>query len=149
LSDGINRVTLLGNLGADPELRQTQGGAVLNLRLATTETWIDKDKEKRERTDWHSVTLWGKRGEALAAILRKGSQLLVEGRLSTSSYEKDGQKRYKTEIVASNVVLCGGKPGDSRERSGAPAANLRAPAQPANIPDFGETSGNPVDDIPF
>ncbi len=120
MSDGINRVTLLGNLGADPELRQTQGGAVLNLRLATTETWLDKNKEKQERTDWHSVTLWGKRGEALAGILRKGSQLLVEGRLSTSSYEKDGQKRYKTEVVASNVVLCGGKP---RTGDGAPAAS--------------------------
>ena len=119
MSDGINRVTLLGNLGADPDLRQTQGGAVLNLRLATTETWIDKNKEKQERTDWHSVTLWGKRGEALAGILRKGSQLLVEGRLSTSSYEKDGQKRYKTEVVATNIVLVGGKP---RTGDGAPAA---------------------------
>ena len=119
MSDGINRVTLLGNLGADPELRQTNSGAVLNLRLATTETWIDKNKEKQERTDWHSVTLWGKRGEALAGILRKGSQLLVEGRLSTSSYEKDGQKRYKTEVVATNIVLVGGKP---RTGDGAPAA---------------------------
>ena len=124
MSEGLNRVHLLGNLGADPELRQTQGGAVLNLRLATTETWIDKDsREKKERTDWHSVTLWGKRGEALASILRKGSQLLVEGRLSTSSYEKDGQKRYKTEVVATNVVLVGGKP---RTGDGAPAA---APAR--------------------
>ena len=114
MSDGINRVTLLGNLGADPELRQTNSGAVLNLRLATTETWIDKNKEKQERTDWHSVTLWGRRGEALAGILRKGSQLLVEGRLSTSSYEKDGQKRYKTEVVATNVVLVGGKPSAER-----------------------------------
>ena len=130
MSDGINRVTLLGNLGADPELRQTQGGAVLNLRLATTETWIDKNKEKQERTDWHSVTLWGKRGEALAGILRKGSQLLVEGRLSTSSYEKDGQKRYKTEVVATNVVLVGGKP---RTGDGAPAT----------------AGGFGADDIPF
>lgn len=120
MSDGINRVTLLGNLGADPELRQTQGGAVLNLRLATTESYLDRDKVRQERTDWHSVTLWGKRGEALAGILRKGSQLLVEGRLSTSSYEKDGQKRYKTEVVATNVVLCGGKPG--AERRPAPSA---------------------------
>lgn len=137
MSDGINRVTLLGNLGADPELRQTQGGAVLNLRLATTETWIDKNKEKRERTDWHSVTLWGKRGEALAGILRKGSQLLVEGRLSTSSYEKDGQKRYKTEVVATNVVLCGGR-GDGERRS--------APQPQRPLVDG---SGTDVDDIPF
>jgi len=138
MSDGINRVTLLGNLGADPELRQTQGGAVLNLRLATTETWIDKNKEKQERTDWHSVTLWGKRGEALAGILRKGSQLLVEGRLSTSSYEdRDGNKRYKTEVVASNVVLCGGR-GDGERR---PAPQPQRP-----LVDGG---GTDVDDIPF
>lgn len=122
MSEGINRVTLLGNLGADPELRHTQGGVVLNLRLATTESYLDRDKVRQERTDWHSVTLWGKRGEALAGILRKGSQLLVEGRLSTSSYEKDGQKRYKTEVVASNVVLLGGR-GDGERRPTRDAAD--------------------------
>jgi single-strand DNA-binding protein len=111
MSEGLNRVMLLGNLGADPELRFTQGGqAVLNLRLATTETYLDKDKVRKERTDWHNVVIWGKRGEALAKILGKGSSIFVEGSLRTSSYDdRDGNKRYKTEVVAQNVLLTGGR----------------------------------------
>jgi single-strand DNA-binding protein len=102
---------LLGNLGSDPDLRFTQGGqAVLNLRLATTESYLDKDKVRRERTDWHSVVVWGKRGEGLAKILGKGSSIFIEGSIRNSSYEdKDGNKRYKTDIVANNVVLAGGR----------------------------------------
>ena len=111
MAEGLNRVMLLGNLGADPELRFTQGGqAVLNMRLATTESYLDKDKVRRERTDWHSVVVWGKRGEALAKILAKGSSLFIEGSIRTSSYDdREGNKRYKTEIVANNVVLTGGR----------------------------------------
>lgn len=117
MSEGVNRVTLLGNLGADPELRHTAGGqSVLNLRLATTEVYFDAQKEKKERTDWHTITVWGARGEALSKFLRKGSQLLVEGRIQTSSYEKDGEKRYKTEINATNVVVCGSKPAAAAEQ---------------------------------
>lgn len=110
MAQGINRVTLLGNLGTDPELRWTQGGqAVLNLRLATTETFIDRNKERKERTDWHNVTLWGKRAEGLSRFLTRGSQILVEGRLQTSKYQdRDGNDRYKTEVVALNIVLTGG-----------------------------------------
>src|SRR5262249_60556464 len=95
MAEGLNRVMLLGNLGADPELRFTQGGsAVLNMRIATTESYLDKDKVRRERTDWHNVVVWGKRGEALAKILSKGSSLFVEGRLQTSSYDdRAGSKR--------------------------------------------------------
>src|SRR4051812_17314957 len=111
MAEGLNRVMLLGNLGADPELRFTQGGqAVLNLRIATTETYLDKDKVRKERTDWHNVVVWGKRGEALAKILGKGSSIFVEGSLRTSSYDdRDGNKRYKTEVVAQNVLLTGGR----------------------------------------
>ncbi len=111
MSEGLNRVMLLGNLGADPELRFTQGGdAVLNIRLATTERYLDRNKQQQERTDWHSVTVWGKRGEGLAKILSKGSTILVEGSIRTSSYDdKEGNKRYKTEINAHNIVLTGGK----------------------------------------
>jgi single-strand DNA-binding protein len=113
MADGLNRVMLLGNLGADPELRFTQGGqAVLNLRLATTESYLDKDKVRRERTDWHNVVVWGKRGEALGKILSKGSTIFIEGSLRTSSYDdKEGNKRYKTEINANNVILAGGRGG--------------------------------------
>jgi single-strand DNA-binding protein len=111
MADGLNRVMLLGNLGADPELRFTQGGqAVLNMRLATTESYLDKDKVRRERTDWHNVVVWGKRGEALAKILTKGSSVFIEGGLRTSSYDnKEGQKVYKTEIHANNILLTGNR----------------------------------------
>src|SRR3954462_2541062 len=111
MADGLNRVMLLGNLGADPELRFTQGGqAVLNMRIATTESYLDKDKVRRERTDWHNVVVWGKRGEALAKILAKGSSVFIEGSLRTSSYDnREGVKRYKTEIVAQNILLTGGR----------------------------------------
>jgi single-strand DNA-binding protein len=114
MAEGLNRVMLLGNLGADPELRMTAGGqAVLKLRLATSETYLDRNKVRQERTDWHSVVIWGKRAEALGKILNKGSRLFIEGRIQTSSYEaKDGTgKRYKTEIVANNVILAGGVRG--------------------------------------
>jgi len=132
--EGLNRVMLLGNLGADPELRFTQGGqGVLHIRMATTESYFDKTaNERKERTDWHNVTVWGKRGEALAKILTKGSTIFVEGSIRTSSYDnREGQKVYKTEINANNIILTGGKggsprhaedPADSYDRTDAPAS---------------------------
>lgn len=119
--DGLNRVILLGNLGTDPELRYTpQNTPLLTFRLATTESWPDRGArdgrearepgapaERVERTEWHTVTVWGARGVALSRILAKGSSVLVEGSLRTSSYEKDGQKRFKTEVIARDVVLAG------------------------------------------
>ena len=120
MSEGLNRVMLLGNLGADPELRFTQGGqAVLNMRIATTESYLDKDKVRRERTDWHNVVVWGKRGEALGKILTKGSSLFIEGSIRTSSYDdREGNKRYKTEIIANNVILAGGRGGGDHASDG-------------------------------
>src|SRR5687768_9937267 len=111
MAEGLNRVMLLGNLGADPELRMTPSGqAVLKLRLATSESYLDRNKVRQERTEWHSVVVWGKRAEGLAKILSKGSRLFVEGGLRTSSYDdkKTGDKRYKTEVVANNIILSGG-----------------------------------------
>jgi single-strand DNA-binding protein len=108
MAEGLNRVMLLGNLGADPELRVTPSGqSLLKLRLATTERYLDKSNTWQERTDWHSVTVWGKRGEALSKILAKGSSIFVEGRLQTSSYEKNGEKRYRTDVIANNIILAG------------------------------------------
>ncbi len=123
----MNRVLLVGNLGADPELRFTQGGqAVLNLRLATTERFPGKDNTWQERTDWHNVVVWGKRAESLARLVRKGAQLAVEGALRTSSYDdRDGVKHHKTEIVASNVVLLGAKRGDGNS---SPSPDVRETA---------------------
>src|SRR3984957_6841321 len=146
MAEGLNRVMLLGNLGADPELRVTPGGqSVLKLRLATTESYVDKSGTRQERTDWHSITVWGKRGEALSKFLAKGSSIFVEGRIQTSSYEKNGEKRYRTDIVANNIILAGRGRGGGAESSyegggrserahaggGAPSGGGRAPAAAA------------------
>ena len=140
---GLNKCILLGNLGADPELRMTQGGqAVLNLRLATTEQYLDRDKKKQERTEWHSVTIWGKRGEALGKILHKGDRLLIEGRLHYETYDdRDGNKRYRTSIVATEVLLQGSKNGGKREPERA-----KDEQHPLDGPNFGVDDD---DDLPF
>jgi single-strand DNA-binding protein len=158
MADGLNKVMLLGNLGADPELKMTAGGqAMLRLRLATTESYLDRNNVRQERTDWHSVTVWGKRGEALAKFLAKGERIFVEGSLRTSSYEKNGEKRYRTEINATNIILAGrGKAGDSPgggyERRapmrGGDDAGSRTPSAPAPSEDFGDYPGGD-DEIPF
>lgn len=111
MANGLNRVYLMGNLGADPELRGTNSGSmVLNLRMATTETWLDRDRVKQERTEWHSVVVFGARAEPLSKILHKGSRVFIEGGLRTTSWEKDGQKHYKTEVVAREVILADSRP---------------------------------------
>ncbi|MDB4946595.1 MAG: Single-stranded DNA-binding protein [Labilithrix sp.] len=103
---GINSVIVSGNLGADPELRMAAGGtAILNLRIATDESWIDKDNKLQERTEWHRVTVFGKRAEGLAKFLRKGMFVSVKGSLRTSSYDKEGQKHYSTQIIAEDVAV--------------------------------------------
>lgn len=165
MADGLNRVFLLGNLGEDPELRYTQAGtAVLNLRLATNESYIS-DGQRKERTDWHNVVVWAKRAEGLAKILSKGDRILIEGSIRTSSYEaRDGSgKRYRTEVHASNVVLSGssgngqdnrkqqGKRGQQPRNQGKPQQRNQRPQQqrnqaPVSNDDFQEEDD---DDIPF
>jgi single-strand DNA-binding protein len=152
---------LLGNLGADPELRVTPGGqAVLKLRLATNESYLDRNNVRQERTEWHRVTVWGRRAEALGKILQKGDSLFVEGRLQTSSYEKNGEKRYSTEVVANNIVLPGrgrGEGAGAPRESGAPRREPRgaggAGGEEAPFDDFsqggGSSGGAGEDDIPF
>lgn len=114
MTQGFNKVMLFGNLGADPELRGADGGRVLSFRLATTEVYFDRNQQKQERTEWHQVALFGARAEPLSRLLHKGSRVLVEGRLHTSSYEQDGSKRYKTEVIATDLFLgaaAAGSPG--------------------------------------
>jgi single-strand DNA-binding protein len=114
MTNGLNKVVLFGNLGAEPDLRTTTSGtSVLSFRVATTEVYFDKNQQKQERTEWHQVTLFGARAEPLSRLLSKGSRVLIEGRLQTSSYEKDGIKRYKTEIIASDLCLAGTGRGTS------------------------------------
>jgi single-strand DNA-binding protein len=110
MSNGLNRVTLFGNLGSDPEIRITQGkNAVLKMRIATSDAYYDRDRKLVTRTEWHNVTVFGPRAEALAKILSKGDRVCVEGSLRYSSYERDGVTRYFTEIVARDIVLGGGR----------------------------------------
>ena len=105
-----NRVTLVGNLGADPELKSTQSGrSVCNLNIAINDVWKDKGGQKQERTDWFRCTVWGDQADNCAKFLSKGRQILVEGKLQNRTWEdKDGQKRYATDIVADRVVFLGG-----------------------------------------
>ena len=102
---GINKVILIGRLGADPEVRYTaNGGAVANFNLATNESWTDKAGQKQEKTEWHRIVVWGKLGELCGQYLTKGRQAFVEGRLQTREWnDKDNAKRYTTEIVAQNI----------------------------------------------
>jgi single-strand DNA-binding protein len=151
MAEGLNRVLLLGNLGADPELRMTNSGqAVLKMRLATSETFLDRNRQRQERTEWHNVVVWGKRAEALGKFLTKGTRLFVEGGLRTSSYEdRDGNKRYRTEIVASNVILSGaggGGRGGPRDEGG---GDHDAPASAGGGYNDADYGGGDDDDIPF
>ncbi|HEX7137970.1 MAG TPA: single-stranded DNA-binding protein [Vicinamibacterales bacterium] len=109
----VNKVILVGNLGRDAELRYTPGGAaVATINMATTEVWNDKSGQRQEKTEWHRVVLWGKSAESLTEYLTKGKQIYVEGRLQTRQWDdKDGNKRYTTEIRGDRIVLLGGGSG--------------------------------------
>lgn len=122
---GMNRVTLVGALGSDPELKQTQGGqAILKFRLATSESFVDKSGQKHQRTEWHSCTLFGSRAEGLSRYLSKGTKLWLEGKLQIRSWDdpQGGSKRYATDVVCHQVGLLGG--GDRQQ----------APVEEDNIP---------------
>jgi single-strand DNA-binding protein len=125
----VNKVILVGNLGRDAELRYTPGGAaVATLNLATTEVWNDKGGQRQEKTEWHRIVLWGKQAESLQEYLTKGKQIYVEGRLQTRQWDdKDGNKRYTTEIKADRITLLGGGGGAGRaasvDRGGASTAH--------------------------
>lgn len=133
MSEGLNKVILMGNLGADPDLRYTGNGTpVLHLRMATNESFVDRNKEVQERTEWHSIVFWGNRAEALSKVLSKGDGVLIEGGLHTSSYEKEGTKRYKTEVVARDLRFTGRRPaplvlGDDDTAAEPPEAAPQAP----------------------
>ncbi len=113
VSRGVNRVTLIGNLGRDPELRSTPGGtSVATFTLATSERWNDKDGNPQERTEWHNIVAWGRQAEVCAQYLKKGSAIYVEGRLQTRSWEdKQGNQRKTTEIVMRSMIMLDGRGG--------------------------------------
>ncbi len=148
----VNKVILVGNLGRDAELRYTPGGAaVATLNMATTENWTDKSGQKQEKTEWHRVVFWGKVAESLTEYLTKGKQIYIEGRLETRQWnDKDGNKRYTTEIKGDKIVLLGGgggRGGGGMSRGG--GEESMGGGQPSHgggdIPDTPLTD----DDIPF
>ena len=147
MAGSVNKVILVGRLGQDPEVRFTQGGAaVANLRIATDETWKDQSGEKQQRTEWHTVVAWRRLAEICGQYLSKGRLVYIEGKLQTRNWQdREGNKRYSTEIQADNMVMLGG--GRSEEGQAAPAAQPAAAAQPA--PAAGSDSGTSDDDIPF
>lgn len=152
---GINKATLLGNVGTEPELRYLDGGiAVCNFRLATTERFRARDGNWSERTDWHNVVLWRQRAELAAKYLRVGSGLYIEGRIVTRSWEgEDGRKNYKTEIEVEKMRLLDGPPESGAAQSRGPQAQPRA-EQPASPPATEKQTSQPTtkdesDDLPF
>ncbi len=142
---GLNKVILIGNLGRDPELRYTQSGqAVANFTLATTESITKRDGEREDRTEWHRIVAWGKLAEICGEYLSKGRQIYVEGRIQTREWEdKEGNKRWTTEIVARNMQMLG------RRSEGTDAGDPGEPGEPSSGSSGpAEVSGN-GDDIPF
>ena len=157
MARGINKVILIGNLGQDPETRTTPGGTtVTNLRIATSESWRDKQSgEMKEQTEWHTVVCWNRLGEIAAEYLRKGSQVYIEGSLRTRKWQdKQGNERYSTEIIGNEMQMLGGRGGAGA--AGAPGAST--PGRSAE-PSYAEESGGGSagsgrgedfdDDIPF
>ena len=152
---GVNKAILVGNLGRDPELRQTPSGQnVCNFTLATSETWTDKSGERVERTEWHRIVAWGKTGELCAQYLSKGRTVYVEGRIQTREWEdKDGNKRYTTEINAQNVNFIGPRgSGDGGGAGGDYAGGGRSGSSGSGGGSGGashDPGPPPDDDIPF
>ncbi len=134
---GVNKVILIGHLGADPEMRYTANGtAVAKFRIATTEKFTDRDGNRQERTEWHRVVAWRKLAEICGQYLSKGKQVYIEGKIRNDTWEKDGVKQYSYEIVADNMVMLGGAGGRGQDRE---------PEPPYGPPE----GGMPNDDIPF
>ena len=143
----MNKTTLFGRLGRDPELKQAGNTTLLKFSIATTER-VKKGEVWTDHAEWHSIVIFGKRGEALAKLLFKGSQVLIEGSLRTSSWEKDGQKHYKTEISASDVHLVSA-PREQGQGRGQGQGQLRSlPLPNVSVVDGGD-DGFGGDEIPF
>jgi len=142
----VNKVILIGNLGSDPEVRYTpSGAAVANFNIATNENWKDKNGQDQERTEWHKIVVWGKQAENCGEFLSKGRTVYIEGRLQTRDWtDKEGNKRYTTEIVANTVQFLGGGKGFTEARPTSKAAAGGFQGAPAE-------ASPPVqdDDIPF
>lgn len=148
---GVNKVIIVGRLGADPEVRTVgNGNTVTRLSIATSENWVDKEGHKQERTEWHRIVVWGKLAEICGKHLSKGRQAYVEGRLQTRSWEdQQGQKKYSTEIVASTVQFLGAG-GEARAEGGYGQQSSGRGGDDFGAQDFGpEPSFDSSEEIPF
>jgi len=149
----VNKVILLGRLGQDPELKYTPGGSpVCNFSLATTEAWTDKSGQKQEKTEWHRVVVWGKLAELCNQYLSKGRQAFLEGKLQTRSWDdKDGNKRYTTEILASTVQFIGGAAASQSNQTVDQGYAQSSPASSSMTQDYqvANDAHFASDDIPF
>ena len=141
----VNKAIIIGNLGRDPEVRYTQSGqAVASFTVATTETWTGRESDRQERTDWHNIVVWGKQAETCGQYLSKGRQVYIEGSIRPRSYEdRDGNKRYITEIVAQRVQFLGGGGGSAR------SGQSFDDGPSGGFDDVGAGSVPPDDDVPF
>ena len=152
MARGINKVILVGNLGADPETRYTaSGSAITNIRIATSESWRDKTSgEQQERTEWHRVVFFNRLAEIAGEYLRKGSQVYVEGALRTRKWQdQSGQDRYRTEVVANEMQMLGGRGGDNQDRP-SQGGGFRDNRSSGQQTDDGQADdGFAEDDIPF
>ncbi|MCP3176770.1 MAG: single-stranded DNA-binding protein [Desulfuromonadales bacterium] len=155
----VNKVILVGNLGKDPELRYTpSGAAVANFTIATTERYKDRDGQTQEKTEWHNIVAWRQLAEICGKYLHKGKQVYIEGKIQTRSYDdRDGNKRYITEIVADQMQMLGRAGDDNnanqgQQRNAAPRSSRPSPAASSGPPayeDYADPPFNPDDDIPF
>ena len=150
----LNKVTLIGRLGQDPEIRYTQSGsAVANATIATNDYWTDKQGEKQERTEWHSLVLWGKLADLAQSYLKKGSQVYVEGRLQTRDWEdQQGQKHFKTEVVVTTMQFLDSRISDfeSAQTTASPSSSSEFSTNAeSNTPDSNREDDYIKDDIPF
>jgi len=154
---GINRVILIGNLGRDPEIRNLEGGVkVANFTLATTETYRGKNGEKTEHTEWHNIVLWRGLAEVAEGYLKKGNSVYIEGKIRTRDWtDKDGNKRYTTEIIADNMVMLGGRRdqgtgnGAGQGQEYAPAPQRAEKPMKTEIPAAEDIGPEQEDDLPF
>mgnify|MGYP003299901506 FL=1 len=153
MARGVNKVTLIGNLGNDPEVRYSgNGNAVANVSLATAESWRDKDSgEQQERTEWHRVVFFGRLAEIVSEYLHKGSQIYLEGRLQTNKWQdKEGNDRYTTQIVANEMQMLGGRGGTSNNKEPAPESDDTVDSSPKKSEPIAKSPADDFDeDIPF
>jgi single-strand DNA-binding protein len=148
----LNRVMLIGNLGRDPELKYTPSGQpICDFSIATTRRWKDQSDNWQEKTEWHNIKIWGKQGEIAAEYLKKGRQVFVEGHLETREWEKEGQKHYKTEVIASRFLMLGQKPaeaGGGEDYGATPANRQSAGAKPKTPPATPPPPPPPTEEYP-